>query len=188
MRKWDRNYLVEKIINRKFNYGLSDPHSIMCIIHFHPMSREISKEEIEAADQDAVDHGDEDDYYESDAESLSTSDLAQEDEEFADYMSDEESSCSSGYEVKDSSILGLRGLNDILSILGEDEVLEEKWRPLCTFQKMVVLDIILSLDDTEMKDSSEKGKEAVAHIRAIVEGKSDENGNIAKECAHHEFL
>ena len=62
-----------------------------------------------------------------------------------------------------------------MNVSGEDEVLEENWRHLCVIQKLVVFDILLNLDlETEMEDISEKGKEAVAHIRAIVEGRGGE--------------
>ena len=117
----------------------------MCI-HFNPRINEIAEEELDAADQAAVDHEEESDEEE--------------------YVSDVESE----YEVK-----GLRGINHFMNVSGEDEVLEENWRHLCVIQKLVVFDILLNLDlETEMEDISEKGKEAVAHIRAIVEGRGDE--------------
>ena len=125
----------------------------MCI-HFHPRLNEISEEEIEVADQAAVDHEDE--------------------EEEEEYVSDAESLSAPDYEVK-----GLRGLNHFMKLWGEDEVLEEHWRELCVIQKLEVFDILLDLDlETELEHIeleyvSKKGKDAVSRIRAIVEGGSE---------------
>ena len=135
-------------------FRVPHPHNSMCI-PFQPRTMEISEIELEAADQAAVDHEEEDEYYESDAESYYEIDAEIED---------------------DFGMEAFRNFNHFMNDLGEAEVSEEKWIQLSVFQKQFVLYTFLSLDpETEMKDRSEQGKEALAQIRAIVEGKSDEN-------------
>jgi len=130
---------------------------------------EISKIELEAADQAAVDHEEEDEYYESDAESYYESDA-----EIEDFVN---------LSTSDFGIEAFRNFNHFMNDLGEAEVSEEKWIQLSVFQKQFVLYTFLSLDpETEMKDRSEQGKEALAQIRAIVEGKSDENEKEGSSC------
>eukprot|EP00092_Neocalanus_flemingeri_P016526 GFUD01017885.1.p1 GENE.GFUD01017885.1~~GFUD01017885.1.p1 ORF type:complete len:340 (+),score=124.17 GFUD01017885.1:53-1072(+) len=126
----------------------------MCI-YFNPKIDEISEKELENAGQAAVDYEDEN----------------EEDEEEEEYISDEDSMTEEEEEV----CLGLNSLNKILSLLGEDELLERTWSQLCVVKKLKVIDIIINLDlIMEMEDISEKGKEAMTHVRAIFEGKSDE--------------
>eukprot|EP00092_Neocalanus_flemingeri_P105674 GFUD01135477.1.p1 GENE.GFUD01135477.1~~GFUD01135477.1.p1 ORF type:complete len:224 (+),score=78.67 GFUD01135477.1:55-726(+) len=126
----------------------------MCI-YFNPKLEDLSEKELEGADQAAVDNGDE------------------EEEEFSD---------EDNPPAPEEEIRGLSSLNKVMNMLGEDEVLEETWTQLSDIKKKEVFDIIFDLDlETEMEDMSEKGKEAMAHVRAIFEGKSDgsfEFGNV----------
>ena len=148
----------------------------MCI-PFHPRTTDISEKEIEAADHaaiDAVDYEEEEEYYESDAESEA---------EEENYVSDAVNLSTSYVSVclyllssSDYEMKALRGFNHLLSELGEAELLEDKWRQLSVVQKQLVLYTLLSLDlETEMNGRSEQGNEALAQICGIVEGNSDAN-------------
>eukprot|EP00092_Neocalanus_flemingeri_P039248 GFUD01042727.1.p1 GENE.GFUD01042727.1~~GFUD01042727.1.p1 ORF type:complete len:305 (-),score=116.79 GFUD01042727.1:221-1135(-) len=137
----------------------------MCI-YFNPRIDEISEKELENAGQAAVDHEEEN----------------EEDYEEEEDISDEDSLFASAEEVP--GLMGLNSLNKILSLLGEDELLEGTWSQLCVVKKLKVIDIIINLDLLmEMEDMSEKGKEAMAHVRAILEGKSDETFECDGKCS-----
>ena len=91
----------------------------MCF-QFHPY--EISEEEVEAAGQAAIDF---------------------------EYLSDEENDSDDAESLLTHEIhmatKGLNGLNVVLGLLGEEEVLVENWIQLSPNEKIEVFDIILDL-------------------------------------------
>ena len=120
-------------------------------MYFHPRINEISVEELEAADEAAVDYEEDDENYYWQLES-----------EF--------------------ELTGLWGLNIILDVVGEDIVLEDTWRQVCVIRKMLVMDILRSLDiESEMEINSEEGHAAMVLVRDIIEGKSDDLSSVDTE-------
>jgi hypothetical protein len=76
---------------------------------------------------------------------------------------------------------GLNGLNVVLGLMGEEEVLVENWIQLSLNEKIEVFVIILDLagdldlaKEVEIDAKSEETQKALAHIRDIVTGRRDE--------------
>ena len=116
----------------------------MCF-QFHPF--QITEEEVEAADQAAIDFED-----------------ISDEEIFGDSLST--------YEIH-MATRGLNGLNIALGLMGEEEVLVENWIQLNPNEKMEVFDTILKLDLVHEVGMKIKSEEAMAHIRGIVTERRD---------------
>ena len=76
----------------------------------------------------------------------------------------------------DLEIVGLRGINYYLRLLGEEQVVEDNWRQLPADRKLLVFDWleVLNLEVYNYTVATDKGKDALGKIMDIVAGQLEQ--------------